>query len=257
MKEFFAPGEDDIRLFIQDDEEQHDEHEQHAPDEQPPPCIEGNEGDGVARRKDGDHARDKDDGKKVQKGHGRDSRHKAEHVVGKHGKQKHGTQKEFILPLEFFQPFFQRLLPHDPRNDAEARIPPDQKGDHGTEQYPDEAVNAPEQAAEQHAPRNNGDGARDGQNDDLQKLQRDKERSHPPACTAEIFLEFFLVAQNGKEARLEQRIEKRRRKDEQNIQDDAAAVDELLAHKVSDVIRRQHGGIEQRPADEREDIHAV
>ena len=193
VKELMDSLQNGVRFFIDQEEDGHHEDGDERPDEQPPPGIEGDEGDGEARREDGKHARDADDDGKKGKAHARKPRHKAQHVVGEDGQQKHGGKEYFILALDLFEPLIERLFAHQPSDHAVTRKAPHGKGCKGAQKDADEAIHAAEQGPEERAPRHHGDGAGNGQDDDLQELQHDEDDAHPHARALDEGAEKLLV----------------------------------------------------------------
>lgn len=125
---------------------------------------------------------------------------------GKTGSTNMAEERSY-LSFDLIEPFVKRLLPDQPRNDAVSRKASHRKGGKGAQQDADEAIYAAEERAEQRAPRNDGDGARDGQDDDLQKLHGDEHDAHPDARPLQKSAEFLFIADDLDKARLDDDIE--------------------------------------------------
>ena len=257
MKDPIEPLQNGVRFPIEKDKEQDDQDGKHRPDQKPPPGRERNDGDRIARRKNGKYTGDKDDAEKQPDGHGRKSRDKTQHVIGEDGQQKHGGQEEFIFSADFQKPFVERFASDDPGDDAIPCIPTDQERNDRAEHNADEAVHAPEEGSEKRTACDDRHGTRYGKQDDLGKLKQNEEHRHPASRAFEVIFQAVFVANDFDKARFKERIRDRGGKYEQNIGDDAKTIDDLLPERICDQVDGQKNGVDDGSARQDEQIQHI
>lgn len=82
--------------------------------------------------------------------------------------------------------------------------------------------------------RNDGDGARDGQDDDLQKLHGDEHDAHPDARPLQKSAEFLFIADDLDKARLDDDIEDDGGKQQKDLGKETSLCEHYFSAKSAD-----------------------